>query len=60
MKIYQYAVPAGLFVFATVIAQLGATAFEDVMELSGLLVTFGVLASVTRAKRSARGLRRIH
>jgi hypothetical protein len=60
MKIYQYMVPAGLFVFATVIAQLGTTAFEDVMEISGVLIAMGVLTSFTRTKRSARSLRNLH
>jgi hypothetical protein len=60
MRIYQYAVPAGLFVFATVIAQLGTTAFEDVMEISGVLITMALLASFTRSKRSARSLRNFH
>ena len=57
MKIYQYAVPVGLFLLATVINQLGTTALEDVMEVGGLLVTFGLLAALTKAKRSERGLR---
>jgi hypothetical protein len=60
MRIYQYVVPAVLFVLAVVLFNLNTHTFNEVMAILGVVITFAAIfllthdAKTTPSKRAPR------